>query len=76
MDNIPEKFKKQDGTLNTDALLKSYCELEKKIGTMVRVPGADADAETRAKFNRAIGVPENASAYPKNELLDDDAVRE
>jgi hypothetical protein len=30
MNNIPEKFQNSDGTLNTDALLKSYSELEKK----------------------------------------------
>ena len=35
MDKIPEKFLNEDGTLNTDALVKSYCELEKKMGRMV-----------------------------------------
>ena len=29
MENIPEKFRKEDGTLNADALIKSYTELEK-----------------------------------------------
>ena len=29
MDNIPEKFRNNDGTLNTDALMRSYNELEK-----------------------------------------------
>ncbi len=76
MENIPEKFLNKDGTLNTDALLKSYIELEKKIGTMISVPGNDADGASRAKFNRAIGVPESASEYPTNQLFDDDAVRE
>ena len=45
MDNIPEKFLNSDGTLNTDALLKSYTELEKKIGTMISVP-TDQDDDT------------------------------
>ena len=31
MDNIPEKFLNPDGTLNSDALMKSYKELEKKL---------------------------------------------
>ena len=31
MEKIPEKFLNEDGTLNTDALLKSYSELEKKL---------------------------------------------
>lgn len=76
MEKIPEKFLNKDGTLNADALMKSYSELEKKIGAMVSVPTDDADAETRAKFNHAIGVPDDASQYPINDLFDDDAVRE
>ena len=76
MENIPEKFLNKDGTLNTTALLKSYSELEKKIGTMVSVPNADSDADTRAKFNRAIGVPNDSSEYPTNELFDDESLRE
>ena len=76
MENIPEKFLNKDGTLNTDALLKSYSELEKKMGTMISVPGEDSDDVTRAKFNRAIGVPENANEYPTNDLFDDESLRE
>ena len=76
MENIPEKFLNKDGTLNTAALLKSYSELEKKIGTMVSVRNADSDADTRAKFNRAIGVPNDSSEYPTNELFDDESLRE
>ena len=38
MENIPEKFLNSDGTLNSESLIKSYVELEKKIGTMVTVP--------------------------------------
>jgi len=75
MDKIPEKFKNKDGTLNSDALLKSYNELEKKIGGMISVPAPDADDVTRAKFNHAIGVPDDASQYPTNELFDDDSLR-
>lgn len=76
MDNIPEKFLNTDGTLNTTALIKSYTELEKKIGTMVSVPNADSDDATREKFNRAIGVPSSASEYPTHELYDDENLRE
>lgn len=75
MDNIPKKFLNQDGTLNTDSLLKSYTELEKKIGTMVALPDDSADAATREKFNRAIGVPSSADEYPTNTLFDDENVR-
>ena len=76
MDNIPEKFLNSDGTLNTDALLKSYTELEKKIGTMISVPTDQDNDTTRKKFNRAIGVPESASQYPTNELYDDENLRQ
>ena len=76
MEKIPEKFMNQDGTLNSDALIKSYSELEKKIGTMVSVPDENSDENTRNKFNRMIGVPENYSEYPKSELFDDDSLGE
>lgn len=76
MDKIPEKFLNSDGTLNTDALVKSYTELEKKIGSMVSVPTPESDAQSRLKFNRAIGVPDNASEYPKNDLYDDENLRQ
>ena len=76
MNDIPEKFQNSDGTLNSDALIKSYSELEKKIGTMVSIPTSESDEDARKKFNRAIGVPENASDYPKNDLYDDENLRE
>ncbi|MBR5153999.1 MAG: hypothetical protein IKW57_04375 [Alphaproteobacteria bacterium] len=76
MDNIPEKFLNNDGTLNTDALVRSYKELEKKMGGMVTVPSSDADTETRQKFNRAIGVPSSASEYPTHDLYDDENLRQ
>ena len=76
MENIPEKFLNTDGTLNSDALIKSYNELEKKIGTMITIPNDDSDTNTRQKFNRAIGVPANASEYPSNDLYDDEKLRE
>ena len=76
MQNIPEKFQNPDGTVNVDMLLKSYSELEKKIGSMVSVPNNDADKITREKFNRAIGVPENAGDYPTNILFDDESIKQ
>ncbi|MBQ5700364.1 MAG: hypothetical protein IIV74_03680, partial [Alphaproteobacteria bacterium] len=76
MDNIPEKFRNDDGTLNTDVLMRSYNELEKKIGTMISVPNEKSDDASRQKFNRAIGVPEDASEYPVNELYDDEKLRQ
>ena len=76
MDKIPEKFLNEDGTLNTDSLLKSYTELEKKLGTMVSVPTDDSDKDSRERFNRAIGVPDDISEYPTNDMFDDDSVKQ
>ena len=76
MEHIPEKFLDENGQLNTSALVKSYCELEKKMGTMVSVPNEDSDETTKQKFNHAIGVPDNANEYPNNSLFDDESVRE
>ena len=76
MEQIPEKFLDENGELNTSALVKSYCELEKKMGTMISVPSENSDDTTKQKFNHAIGVPDTASEYPKNSLFDDESVRE
>ena len=76
MDNFPEKFRNDDGTLNTAALMNSYTELEKKIGSMISIPNENSDEVARQKFNRAIGVPENASEYPTHELYDDENLRQ
>jgi len=75
MEQIPEKFLDEKGELNTSALIKSYCELEKKMGNMISVPNEDSDENVKQKFNHAIGVPDNADDYPKNNLLDDESVR-
>ena len=76
MEKIPEKFLNKDGTLNSDALIKSYTELEKKIGTMVSVPDSVDDSDATKKFRRAIGVPETAAEYPHNDLFDDENIRQ
>lgn len=75
MEQIPEKFLNENGELNTSALVKSYCELEKKMSNMVSVPNDESDDVTKQKFNHAIGVPETADDYPKNDLFDDESVR-
>ena len=75
MEQIPEKFLDEKGELNTSALVKSYCELEKKIGSMISVPNEESDESAKQKFNHAIGVPDNANEYPTNDLFDDESVR-
>lgn len=73
---IPKKFQNEDGTLNSDAVLKSYSELEKKMGNMVSIPTDDSDPEQKEKFLRAIGVPEDISEYPCNPLFDEEDLRQ
>ncbi len=75
MENVPEKFLDENGELNTSALVKSYCELEKKMSGMVSIPNEESDEGAKQKFNHAIGVPESASEYPTNDLFDDESVR-
>ncbi len=75
MDKVPEKFLNEDGTLNADALMKSYSELERKIGTMITVPTDGCDESVRARFNRAIGVPETSDEYPTNEIFDNENLK-
>tara|TARA_R100000700_G_C3179475_1_gene156099 strand:+ start:4398 stop:5219 length:822 start_codon:yes stop_codon:yes gene_type:complete len=44
-------------------LAKSYVNTKEKIGSMVTIPGDDADGETRAKFYNRIGRPETIDGY-------------
>ncbi|MDR1826475.1 MAG: hypothetical protein LBQ49_02160 [Rickettsiales bacterium] len=72
MKNLPEKFVKEDGALDTELLLKSYQELEKKIGGMIAIPAdGDDDDGAREKFLRAIGAPDSADGYPDDPMFED-----
>jgi hypothetical protein len=70
---VPEKFwDSEAGAIRTDALLKSYVELERKLGSMVPVP-SDDDQEGRERLRRALGVPAAADEYRievRDELLE------
>jgi hypothetical protein len=56
---VPEKFwDREAGAIRTEALLKSYVELERKLGSMVSLPGDD-DQEGRERLRRALGVPDS-----------------
>ncbi len=60
---VPEKFWDADaGELRTDTLLKSYLELEKKLGKMVPMPN-DQDPNSRHRLQRALGKPETPDDY-------------
>jgi hypothetical protein len=69
---VPDKFwDRETGQIRTDALLKSYVELERKLGSMVPRPNDD-DPEGRERLRRALGVPAAADEYRievRDELL-------
>ena len=61
---MPEKFWDGDaGCVRTDALLKSYLEIERKIGSMVALPADDSDSVAHSRLQRALGVPESPDDY-------------
>jgi hypothetical protein len=70
---VPEKFwDREAGTIRTEALLKSYVELERKLGSMVPLPGED-DREGRERLRRVLGVPASPEEYQleaRDELLE------
>jgi Phage T7 capsid assembly protein len=69
---VPEKFwDREAGAIRTEALLKSYVELERKLGSTVPLPGDD-DPEGQERLRRVLGVPDAAEDYQieaRDELL-------
>ncbi len=63
-ETLPEKFwDAETGELRLDALIQSYIALEKKLSTMIPVPG---DGEDKSRLHRMLGVPEKAEDYCVN----------
>jgi hypothetical protein len=61
---VPEKFwDSETACVRTDALLKSYLEIERKLGSMIALPADDGDREGRSRLHRALGVPESPDGY-------------
>ena len=75
---VPEKFWNPElGTVRTEALLKSYLELERKLGSMAPPPTDEGDLEQQTRLMRALGVPESPDCYQiesHNELIEPDPV--
>lgn len=62
--DVPEKFwDAERGGLRTEALLKSYQELERKLGQMLPAPSGEDDVEALRRLQRALGVPETPEDY-------------
>ena len=61
--DIPEKFwDPEAGSVRTEALLKSYLQLEKKLGAMVPLP-SDEDPDSQKRLQRLLGQPETPEDY-------------
>lgn len=73
--DVPEKFwDSSTKTVRTDSLLKSYLQLEKKLGAMVPLP-TDGDPDSRQRLQRALGQPDSPEDYnieTPHELLSSD----
>ncbi|MGE5515324.1 MAG: capsid assembly protein [Bacteroidota bacterium] len=73
---VPEKFRDpRTGGVRTEALLRAYMELERRMHSMVKVPGPDCSPEDRCAFHRALGVPDSPDGYDiasRHELLTSD----
>jgi len=64
---LPEEFEGRDGVLekfkDVPSLAKSYKELQKSLGSSVRVPAPEASNEERSAFFQRLGTPESADEY-------------
>lgn len=73
---IPEKFwDPVNGTIRTDALLQAYADLEKRMHSMVKVPGDDCTDDDRCAWRRAMGIPDGPEGYQishRHEMLSPD----
>src|SRR5688572_4479472 len=67
---LPDKFwNPENNVVRLDDLIKSYCALEKKLGSGFSMPDDD---EGRMKILQALGMPESPDGYDvkmKNDLL-------
>lgn len=70
---VPAKFRDpRTGGIRTEALLRAYLDLERRMHSMVKLPGAGCSDEERCAFHRALGVPDSPDGYDivsRHELL-------
>lgn len=62
--DVPEKFWDSDaGQIRTDALLRSYIELERRLGRSVPKPESEDDVEGLNRLLGLLGRPDTPEAY-------------
>jgi len=73
---VPEKFwDAEAGVVRTDALLRSYVELEKRLGRSVPKPEGDDDIDGLNRLLGILGRPDSPEAYeiaPPHPLVEPD----
>lgn len=74
--HVPEKFwDPRSGAIRTESLLRAYQDLERRMHSMVRVPGGDCSDEEVGAFRRAMGIPDSPDGYAiecRHEMLSSD----
>jgi len=69
---LPEEMEGRSALLEkfttVEDFVKDYQQREKEYSTSFRYPGDDADEETKKKFNKRIGVPDNYTDYSLPEV--------
>ena len=72
-DSLPDDLKTNASLSkfkDSNSVLKSYLELEKSMGSKVKVPGSDATDEERNAFFNKMGRPETKDGYEFNKVLE------
>jgi hypothetical protein len=65
-DDIPTEYRDavaKKGWTGHDSFYKSYFELEKTLGTRVKIPGGDAPPEEKSAFYAKMGRPDTPDGY-------------
>jgi hypothetical protein len=70
-DHLPEDFDGREGFLekfkDVPSLARSYKELQKSLGSSVRVPAPEASQEERSAFFQRLGAPDSPEGYEELE---------
>ena len=66
----PDVKKEAEQANDLNAFGKRLVDMRKQLSQSIKVPGKDASEEELAKFNKAIGVPDDPSAYEFPEVED------
>ncbi len=70
-DGISEENRSGVSKFDTaDSLAKGYLELEKSMGTRIKMPGDDSTSEEKSAFYQKLGRPDTADGYSRPDLAE------